>query len=174
MASLRTLIAEIIDKIIINEIGEASVEPLEYKKISDYNYSFRFEFDSNFYRVKVQFELIEDDISKQYYFSKVPNYKDKEFYNVSFTINNIENQALKSDIKTILKIMTTLSYIVKEFIQNNNPDGLHIEATNKDINLMTGKEQKSYLYQAYLDKQIKTLTNYSLYTIRDGFNVIKK
>ena len=66
MASLRTLIAEIIDKIIINEIGEASVESLEYKKISDYNYSFRFEFDSNFYRVKVQFELIEDDISKQY------------------------------------------------------------------------------------------------------------
>ena len=124
--------------------------------------------------MKVQFELIEDDISKQYYFTKVPNYKDKEFYNVSFTINNIENQALKSDIKTILKIMTTLSYIVKEFIQNNNPDGLYIEATNKDINLMTGKEQKSYLYQAYLDKQIKTLTNYSLYTIRDGFNVIKK
>ena len=38
MASLRTLIAEIIDKIIINEIGEASVESLEYKKISDYNY----------------------------------------------------------------------------------------------------------------------------------------
>lgn len=69
--------------------------------------------------------------------------------------------------------MTTLSYIVKEFIQNNDPDGLYIEATNKDINLLTGKEQKSYLYQAYLDKQIKTLTNYNLYTIRDGFNVIK-
>jgi hypothetical protein len=118
--------------------------------------------------------LIEDDITKQYYFSKVPNYKNKEFYNVEFTINGIENQALKSDIKTILRIMTTLSYIVKEFIQNNNPDGLYIEATNKDINLLTGKEQKSYLYQAYLDKQIKTLTNYNLYTIRDGFNIIKK
>jgi len=50
----------------------------------------------------------------------------------------------------------------------------HIEANNKDLNLLTGKQQKSYLYQAYLDKQIKTLTNYNLYTIRDGFNVIKK
>jgi hypothetical protein len=174
MASLRTLITEIVDEIIINEIGEASVEPLDYKKISNTNYSFVFYFNDISYVVKVRFTLIEDDITKQYYFSKVPNYKDKEFYNVEFTINGIENQALKSDIKTILRIMTTLSYIVKEFIQNNNPDGLYIEATNKDINLLTGKEQKSYLYQAYLDKQIKTLTNYNLYTIRDGFNIIKK
>jgi hypothetical protein len=174
MASLRTLIIEILDKIVINEIGEASIEPLDYKKISNDNYSFIFEFNDVSYVVKVRFTEIWDDIIKQYYFSKVPNYKDKEFYNVEFTINNIENQALKSDIKTILRIMTTLSYIVKEFIQNNNPDGLYIEATNKDINLLTGKQQKSYLYQAYLDKQIKTLTNYNLYTIRDGFNVIKK
>jgi hypothetical protein len=174
MASLRTLITEIVDEIIINEIGEASVEPLDYKKISNTNYSFVFYFNDISYVVKVRFTLIEDDIIKQYYFSKVPNYKNKEFYNVEFTINGIENQALKSDIKTILRIMTTLSYIVKEFIQNNNPDGLYIEATNKDINLLTGKEQKSYLYQAYLDKQIKTLTNYNLYTIRDGFNIIKK
>jgi hypothetical protein len=174
MASLRTLITEIVDEIIINEIGEASVEPLDYKKISNTNYSFVFYFNDISYVVKVRFTLIEDDITKQYYFSKVPNYKNKEFYNVEFTINGIENQALKSDIKTILRIMTTLSYIVKEFIQNNNPDGLYIEATNKDINLLTGKEQKSYLYQAYLDKQIKTLTNYNLYTIRDGFNIIKK
>ena len=174
MASLRTLIIEILDKIVINEIGEASVEPLDYKKISNDDYSFIFEFNDVSYVVKVRFTEIWDDITKQYYFSKVPNYKDKEFYNVEFTINNIENQALKSDIKTILRIMTTLSYIVKEFIQNNNPDGLYIEATNKDINLLTGKQQKSYLYQAYLDKQIKTLTNYNLYTIRDGFNVIKK
>jgi hypothetical protein len=150
------------------------VEPLDYKKISNTNYSFVFYFNDISYVVKVRFTLIEDDITKQYYFSKVPNYKNKEFYNVEFTINGIENQALKSDIKTILRIMTTLSYIVKEFIQNNNPDGLYIEATNKDINLLTGKEQKSYLYQAYLDKQIKTLTNYNLYTIRDGFNIIKK
>ena len=174
MASLRTLVTEIVDKIIIDEIGEASVKPLDYKKISNDNYSFIFEFNDVSYVVKVRFTEIWDDITKQYYFSKVPNYKDKEFYNVEFTINNIENQALKSDIKTILRIMTTLSYIVKEFIQNNNPDGLYIEATNKDVNLLTGKEQKSYLYQAYLDKQIKTLTNYNLYTIRDGFNVIKK
>jgi hypothetical protein len=175
MASLRTLLEEtIIDKILINEIGEASVEPFDYKKINTTSYSFIFEFNNIFYRVKVEFELVEDDIVKQYYFSKVSNYKDKEFYNVEFTINGIETQALKSDIKTILRIMTTLSLIIKDFIQKNNPDGLHIEATNKDINLLTGKEQKSYLYQAYLDKQIKTLTNYNLYTIRDGFNVIKK
>jgi hypothetical protein len=174
MASLRTLISEILDKIIINEIGEASVEPLDYKKISNTYYSFIFEYSDISYVVKVQFTLIEDNVTKQYYFLKVPNYKNKEFYNVEFTINGIESQALKSDIKTILKIMTTLSYIIKEFIQENNPDGLYVEASNKDINLLTGKEQKSYLYQAYLDKQIKTLTNYSLYTIRDGFNVIKK
>jgi len=174
MASLRTLVNEILNNIILNEIGEASIEPIKYNKINNFKYSFGFPFNNENINVKVEFELIEDTISKHYYFHKVPNYKNKEFYNVAFTINGEEYQAIKSDLKTILKIMSTLSYIVKEFISNNNPDGLYIEANNKDLNLLTGKQQKSYLYQAYLDKQIKTLTNYNLYTIRDGFNVIKK
>lgn len=175
MASLRTLLKEtIIDRIVINEIGEATSKPFDYKKLNNTNYSFIFEFNNLPYQVNVGFTLFEDDIEKQYYFFKIDNYKNKEFYNVYFTINDIEDQALKSDIKTILRIMTTLSLIVRDFIQENNPDGLHIEASNKNIDLLTGKQQKSYLYQAYLDKQITTLTNYNVYTIRGGFNVTKK
>lgn len=175
MASLRTLLKEtIIDKIIINEIGEASVEPFDYKKIDNTNYLFVFEFNNISYQVKVNFTLIEENLIKTILFFSIPDYFTKEFYNVEFTVNGIENQALKSDLKTILKIMTTLSLIIKDFIQKNNPDGLYIEASNKNLDLLTGKQQKSYLYQAYLDKQIQTITNYNVYTNRDGFNVTKK
>ena len=172
MASLRILIKEIIEDIILQEIGEANIEPFQYSKLSDIKYSFDFDYKDGYFNVEVDFEKL-DDVYKSYYFAKVPNFKNKIFYNVAFNVNGDQYKASSTDLKTLLKIMTTLSIIVKDFISNINPDGLYIEATDKGDDLIRGKQQKSATYQAYLDKQLEKLTGYKVYTNRGGLNIVK-
>lgn len=172
MASLRILIKELVENFIIQEIGEANVEPFQYSKLSDVKYSFDFDYKDERFYVDVDFEKL-DDIYKSYYFVKVPNFKNKTFYNVAFSVNGDQYKASSTDLKTLLKIMTTLSVIIKDFISNTDPDGLYVEATDKGDDLIRGKYQKSAIYQAYLDKQLEKLTSYKVYTNRGGLNIVK-
>jgi hypothetical protein len=173
MASLRILIKEIVEQFIIQEIGEGTLEPFKYNKITNLKYKFDFQYENENFEVEVDFEKLYDMEYKQYYFSKIPNYKNKLFYNVSFSVNGDQHQASSTDLKTLLKIMSTLSYIIKDFISIVKPDGLYVEATDKNDDLIKGKKQKFSTYQAYLDKQIESLTGYKVYLNRDGINIIK-
>lgn len=171
MASLSTHLVPIINELLVKEIGEANIPPLDWKQIGEDNYKFLIDIGDYTEVVNVNFDRM-DKLDREFYFP--PKYRDLKYvYNVGYDINNIEVQFTKSNLKTLLTIISTIVDIVKDFMNQNDIDGLYIKGTPKSYG-SSNISQKSNLYQAYIKSQLKTLSGYGYDTYRDGFIIIKK
>jgi len=176
MASHKTLLVPLIQEILVKEIGEANIPPLNWKKRSATIYEFPVKIEKSKKIVTVAFSLF-DDIEQQYYFP--PKYKNlDDVYNVSYDVAGIENQFAKTDLKTLLTILSTVVDIVKDFIKNEDGylddiNGLYIRGTSKE---MDGEDisQKSNLYKAFISKQLQQIPNFGFDTYKNGFILVKK
>lgn len=167
MASYKTLLIPILNEILVKEIGEANIPPLKWTRVSPYRYKFLVDINDFTEVVTVDFEQIEGDI--KYIFP--PKYRNLDkIYNVGYEISGTETQFSKTDLKTLLTILSTVVDIIKNFINSHQSlDGLFIRGSEKELG--SGDiSQKSNLYKAYLKKQIP---GYKLDTYRNGFIVVK-
>jgi hypothetical protein len=171
MSKYSTLLIPILEQLLVKEIGEANISPLDWKKISPTKYKFLIDINNFTEVVTVDFDLIEDEISKQFYFP--PKYRNLEnVYNIGYIVNRSEIQYVKTDLKTLLLILSTIIDIIKNFIKEINPDGLFIQGSEKELG--SGDiSQKSNLYQAYLKKNINSIPGYMSDGYRNGNIVVK-
>jgi hypothetical protein len=172
MASLITLLKPIINELLIKEIGEANIVPLKWdKKLGTDTFVFYIEIEDKEVRVKVSFDEIEDEIYKQYYFP--PKYRDLDnVWNLAYEVGNTDIQYTKTNLKTILTILSTVVDITKSFIKNQSPNGLFIKGTSKELG-SDNISQKSNLYRAFISKQLSDIPNYNVDTYKEGFIIIK-
>jgi hypothetical protein len=171
MSKLSTLLIPILEQILVKEIGEANIPPLTWKKVSPTKYKFLVYINGLTEAVIVDFEYIEDEISKNFYFP--PKYRNLEnVYNVGYLVGRTEEQYAKTDLKTLLQILSTVVDIIKNFIKEIKPDGLFIQGSEKELG--SGDiSQKSNLYQAYLKKGIDSIPGYKTDEYRKGNFIIK-
>ena len=172
MASYSTLLIPILNEILVKEIGEANIPPLKWTRVSPYRYKFLVDINDFTEVVTVDFEQITDKSNREIYFP--PKYRDLEsVFNVGYNISGTEIQYTKTDLKTLLIILSTVVDIIKDFINNRRfLDGLFIHGTEKELG--SGDiSQKSNLYKAYLKKQIDQIPGYKLDTYKNGFIVVK-
>lgn len=171
MASYKTLLIPIFNEVLINEIGEANIQPLKWTKISPIRYKFLVYINDLTEVVNVDFQQVIDQVEKQFYFP--PKYRNlNKVYNVGYDVSGTEIQFTKTDLKTLLTILSTVVDIIKDFTKTQNPDGLYIRGTEKELG--SGDiTKKMNLYKAYLKKQIDQTSNFKVDTYRDGFLVIK-
>lgn len=155
----------------MREIGEANIAPLDWKQVTPKKYKFLVNINDFTEVVTVDFEK-GDEAQKNYYLP--PKYRDiNNFYNIAYEVSGDENQYAKTDIKTILKILSTVTAIIGDFISKNNPDMLRVEASEKNV----GKGdnlQKLNLYKAYIRKSLESNQEYISMLSRDGILIIKK
>ena len=169
MSSYKTLLIPILNEILIKEIGEANITPLIWNKISQTKYKFTIDINNVNEIVNVDFQQIEGDI--KYIFP--PKYRNLEkIYNVGYDISGIETQFDKTDLKTLLTILSTVIDIIKDFIKTHNPDGLYIRGTEKELG-SGDVTKKTNLYKAYLKKQIDQMSDFKVDTYGNGFIVVK-
>lgn len=171
MSRQSTLLIPILEQILVKEIGEANIPPLTWKKMSLTKYKFLVDINDFTEVVTVEFERIEDEEAKQFYFP--PKYRKLEnVYNVGYRVNRTDVQYTKTNLKTLLTILSTVIDIIKNFLNEVDPDGLFIRGSEKEL----GSEdisQKSNLYQAYLKKGIDANPGYTSDGYRDGNIVVK-
>lgn len=146
---------------LIEKIEEAfdfnNIEIGKIQKFSNTSYYFEIIIDENETDVYVDFIPTKPERVKL--FPLIQNAD--TIYNVAFSIGDegITTQYQKTNIKTYLKILKTVSSCVKIFISDNNPDVLIFRATGKrdkdDIDL-----QKMNIYRAICDKHLPN--NYSI------------
>ena len=172
MASKSTLLTPILEEVLVKEIGEANISPLEWSQNGPFQYSFNVNIEGKDERVEVNFTQIIDDIGRQFYFP--PKYRNLiNIFNVGFDISGVEKQFVKTSLKTLLVILSTIVDIIKDFIKHRSIlDGLFIKPIEKDTK--TKNSQKFHLYKAFIKKQLEQISNYSYDTYRDGFILIKK
>jgi hypothetical protein len=172
MSSYKTLLLPIIKELLIKEIGEANITPLKWTRVSPVKYKFLVDIGDFTEVVTVDFEQIIDDIEKQFYFP--PKYRKlQKIYNVGYQISGTEIQFAKTDLKTLLIILSTVVDIIKNFIENNNINGLYIRGSEKEIG-SGNNSQKTNLYKAFISKQLQQIPQFGFDTYRDGFILVKK
>jgi hypothetical protein len=170
MASYKTLLIPILSEILVKEIGDANIPPIKWKRISPVKYKFITYINDLTEIVSVDFQLIIDNIEKQFYFP--PKYRNLDkVYNVGYEISGIEVQFAKTDLKTLLTILSTVVDIVKDFIEKQQPDGVYIRGNAKELG-STDVSKKTNLYKAFIQKQIQTIPEYGVDTYRNGFIII--
>lgn len=171
MASHKTLLIPILNEILMNEIGEANINPLKWEKVSPIKYVFLININGEEEQVIVDFQQITDESLKQFYFP--PKYRNlKKIYNVGYEVSGTEIQFAKTDLKTLLTILSTVVDIIKDFIIKHYPNGLYIKGTEKELG--SGDiTKKTNLYKAYLKKQMDQMSDFKLDTYRDGFIIVK-
>lgn len=171
MASKSTLLVPILEELLVKEIGEANIQPLEWSQNGPFQYSFNINVEGKDERVEVNFTQIIDDIEMQFYFP--PKYRNlTNIFNIGYDISGVEKQFAKTPIKTLLIILSTVVDIIKDFIKYRSIlDGLFIKPVEKGEK--GESSQKSTLYKAFIKKQLEQISNYSYDTYRDGFILIK-
>lgn len=172
MASHSTLLVPLIKEMLMKEIGEANIQPLKWTQVALTRYKFLVDIGDFTQTVTVDFDRFIDDETKQFYLPQ--KYRDLEdVYNVGYAVSGTESQFAKSDLKTLLTILSTVVDIVKDFISKNYIDGLYIRGTAKNID-SKDISQKSNLYKAFIKKQLEQIPDFGFDTYRDGFILIKK
>jgi len=135
----------------INEIGDL-------KNIESYPYKDnKFTTDEN-WTVKVDFDVVPFAAFEQL---NLPT-KRRNTFNVSYTINGEQSQYQKTTYKELIKILKTVSDIVKDFVKSKNDlEALVFLAANKDQQkLATHTDpQKSSLYKLIIVKTIAELSS---------------
>jgi len=170
MSKMSTLMVPLLNEILIKEIGESNIPPLDWKQVSPTKYGFTVNIGGFNERVVVEFDNFDPDlISKQFYLPRYLQDLDKT-YNVGYDVSGDEVQFAQSDIKTLLTILSTVISVIKDFILSEDPNVLYIEATEKQGE----KIQKSNLYKAYILHQLKTIPGYQTISRRKGELIFKK
>jgi hypothetical protein len=160
----------LLKEILMKEIGESNIPPLDWKKVRPTKYKFLIDIGEFTETVTVQFEdLDQSSVLKQFYLPAKFQNLDRT-YNVAYDVSGNDVQFSQSDIKTLLKILSTVVSIIKDFISAKDPNALYIEATEKQ----EGKLQKSNLYKAYILQQLKTIPGYQAESRRKGELIFKK
>ena len=172
MASHSTLLVPLIKEMLIKEIGEANIQPLKWTQVAPTRYKFLVDIGDFTQTVDVHFDQFSEIEYRQYYLPQ--KYRNLEnVYNVGYAVSGAELQFAKSDLKTLLTILSTVVNIIKDFISKNDVDGLYIQGTAKDID-NKDTSQKSNLYKAFIKKQLEQIPDFGFDTYRDGFILIKK
>jgi hypothetical protein len=177
MASYSTLLVPLINEILLKEIGEANIQPLKWTQVALTRYKFLVDIGDFTETVTVDFEKLIEPETKQFYLPQ--KYRNlKNIYNVGYEVSGTELQLAKSDMKTLLTILSTVVDIVKHFLDKNNIDGLYIKGTAKEVG-SKDISQKSNLYKAFIKKQLEQIPNFDFDTYKDrstqkeGFILIK-
>lgn len=172
MASQSTLLVPLINKILLKEIGEANIQPLKWTQVTLTRYKFLVDIGDFTETVTVDFDKFREEEIIQFYLPQ--KYRNlKNIYNVGYEVSGTELQLAKSDMKTLLTILSTVVDIVKDFLDKNTVDGLYIKGTAKNID-NSDTSQKSNLYKAFIKKQLEQIPDFGFDTYRDGFILIKK
>ena len=169
MSKFSTNLVSILEQLLVKEIGEASIPPLKWEQLTPTKFRFEIYIEEELSYVNVEFDR-GGDAAKEFFLP--PAYRNvKSFYNVGFDIDGTETQYAKTNLKTLLQIMSTIVDIVKYFIETRQPDALCFIATEKNRN--NNNLQKSNLYQAFIKKGINSIPGYASDTYRDFYIIVK-
>ena len=169
MSSLSTNLIPILEQLLVKEIGEASIPPLKWEQLTPLKFRFEIYIEEDLSYVNVEFER-GGDAAKEFFLPPVHR-NVKSFYNVGFDVDGTESQFAKTNIRTLLQIMSTVVDIVKYFTKTRNPDAFSFIPSEKINN--KGLKQKSNLYQAFIKKGINSIPGYASDTYRDFYIIVK-
>ena len=127
-------------------------ENIEIRDINRQN-KYHYSFNSDGYDIDVYFHKTELNFD---YFKIPPalkKLKDTESYNIGYSVNDIDGQFEKTNLKIFLPILKTIVEIINNFIQLNKPISLLIFGTDRSGEIASSST-KAKLYQIMIKKHL--------------------
>lgn len=157
---------------VLNEIGEGNAKPYLFTKRSALKYTFMARLGQNKKEeVRVDFE----DLSSEPQFKNqlLQNVFDnvETVFNVGFKVNEDEFQFAKGEMGIFLRIMSTISLIIQDFVKLNNSDLLYITGSPRELG--TVDAVKNRLYKVFIWKQLDKIPDYTAEPRLDGYIIFK-
>ena len=171
MSDFKNILVKTISETLIKELGEANIPPYHYTKVTPLGYTFIAEINDEYKEVGVIFDKFGIG-SEEWKYCFPPTLRHfQTYYNVSYNVDGEDEQYAKTTMGSFLKIMSTVTAILKEFLNELSPDCLYIEGSGKKGE--GGERQKNNIYGAFLFQQLKTIEGYSSSIKGDGYNMYK-
>ncbi len=155
---------------ILTEIGDlTNIKSYPYKKINDSTYKFSFQIDNKEIEADIFIYTPASDFSealeiwepfssqdKEYFKNQMGKIEKKYSYNtkftqfisISYTLNDEENQLLKTNLQNFFPILKTIKNIILEYINKNKPFVIYMAGSNKKYGVEGADPQKNILYDA--------------------------
>ena len=152
----------IITESYINEIGDLkNIIPYNYVKLDTFNYHF----ESNVGDVDVEVEKIPQStkikfVTKSQIFNE--QYNGQPLYNISFTVDGLDTQAVKSNLSELNRIVKTVTIIIEKFVQSEKPFGLFVSGANRDSTSLEPDKVKNTLWLSIATGVGANLTGYRI------------
>jgi len=146
----------------IAEVGDLkNIVPYNYVKLGTFNYNF----ESNVGDVDVEIEKIPQSeeikfVTRSQIFNQ--KYDGQQLYNISFTVDGIDTQAVKSNLSELNRIIKTVTIIIDKFIQSEKPFGLFVSGANRNKELLTPDKVKNTLWLSIATGVGVNLTGYRI------------
>lgn len=133
---------------VLHEINEAfdfnNIESLRIKKVNDTTYK------SDDGSVEIIFQKV--PIKDQNKNIKYSNFDD--FYNVTFTVHDIDTQAFKTNYEEFIRILKAVKNAVDNFVKTNRPEVLLFMSMDKSGQSIQTDSQKDKLYKYAVVKNL--------------------
>ena len=131
----------------INEIGDLkNIIPYEYNKQNEFKYSFT----SNIGFVEVEIKELSDFDGDIKFITKSQiyqnNYRGQTLYNISFTVDGLDTQAVQTNLGELNRIIKTVVLIIDGFISKIKPFGLFVSGANRKSNKLDPDKIKNTLW----------------------------
>lgn len=160
---------------VVNEVGDLkNITPYDYE-LTNNGGKFTFVEDGEVLNVEVKIEDITNQ-KEHFMIPPVLNPKNKNLYNVSYTVNGNDRQFIKSNPHILIKILKTVTEIIKNIISKYENPIFVILAQNKIEGIKTDLQKFNY-YKLILMQNIPTGYRYSegkdLFTGMDALYISK-
>jgi len=127
---------------IINEVGDLT-------NISNYNYElnnnggiFNFTYNQQEYKCVVEFTEVPVDLNTSFSLPPVINHLNKKIVSIGFSIEGTDEQYIKTDQNTLLKILKTVTSIIKDCIKRYSDDTIFVIFATSKIGMGFNDSQK--------------------------------
>jgi hypothetical protein len=148
---------------------------LPYTRINSDEY----EFTTGDLKISVEMQPVGADLLRTKFTTsdkfkeKYNAYQNKKYiYSVGYSVNGDPRQHVKTDLKTLLSIVKTVSAITEDFIRKIDPFAIMVFAMNKNISSEESDPQKTQIYKKILMQY--DLSQYNIEDISTTINGYKE
>lgn len=140
---------------VIQEVGDLkNIQPFKFT-LTNNGGKFNIDHQDKTFRVNVSLTLWGSEYHKWLDFPPIVDIKDKSIYSVGYDVEGDDTQVFKGDLRILIRIIKTVSEIVKDFINKNQSQNpiFVISATGKKGESYED-QQKLNLYRAVLTQNL--------------------
>jgi hypothetical protein len=141
---------------IINEVGDlTNISSWDYE-LNNNGGIFKFIYNQQEYKCVVEFTDVPNNLNVSFSLPPIINHLNKKIVSVGFSVEGTDEQHIKTDQNTLLKILKTVTFIIRDCIKKYPDNTIFVIFATSKIGRGFNDSQKMRLYKLILQHNLPT------------------